>query len=336
MARYHEVSSLFTQPPTNEYIASVLYDSGSSYYPDIFKNSKKHFWYIAAEPPTHPLGIRFDKLIKYVARLTNNPNPQKIKRDFLKLLNKGITPPEDFHDFFHLILGQSLEIFLKKKKYTIEEYIYEIIAVIIEDGIYKGSRVVTTMLNRAMPEFINNNTVSLKKIYYKELKIAKSYLKKHNRLTKENYLLFKRSLLKSQWFNKFHFFIFLNLYDINPKYPLAVNFKNEVLRELPNVIPPEEYRDYYEKFYSSIEYIYETFKFYEKRQLYDPQKLKEELHRKFSEFRFEIDFIRELLSRIEVFPDETKEIVRKFITYMHAVLDRYLSVKKRKEKRMKR
>ncbi len=324
MARYHEISSLFTKNPTSSYVVSNVYYKVNRYYPDLYDNYKKHLRYLVSEPPTHPLAKRFDKLIKYVAKLTNNPNPKKIKRDVIKIMREQHLPPEYLHDLFHIILGQSLEIFLNKKSYTIEEYIYETIALIMEEGMTMGSQTVAVMYNRAMPEFINNKTVSLKKIYHKELKIVKYYLKKHNLLSKENYLLFKKELLKSKWFTKFHFFIFLNLYDINPNYPLAINFKNEVLREFPNVIPPEEYKNYYERFYSFVDYIYKNLNLYKSAEITDY--FMERLE-KISEFKFDKNFIRELFTRIEIFPSETKEIIKKFITYMYAVLDRYFDKK---------
>lgn len=331
MARYHEVSSLLTDYPTSTYVAFDSYGKVLNYYPDVFdrNKNKKYFWYLAAENPSHPLGKRFDKLIRYVARLTNNPDPQKIKRDYLKLLKNGEESPATYHDLFHLIIGQSLEIFIKKKKYTIEEYIYEVIALALEYGYYKSDPQVSMILGITISKAIEYNAISVKKLFYKELKIVRYYLKKHNRLTNKNYVFFKNLILRYGLITKFHLYTFLKLYDMDPRYPLAVNFKNEALRELPNILSREEYVNYYKKFYSFIDSVYKELEHNQSSNIVEY--FKEKLLM-LSDFAFSPGFIRELFSRIEVFPSETKEIVRKFLKYMDAVLERYLAVKAQTKK----
>lgn len=320
MKQYQEISSIFRDKPTRNYVPTLAYKQYIHAYPEFKDELKldKLFRLISAQSPAHPLAKRFDKLIKYTARLTGNPNYQEVKKSVLKIMKTQDGSPDIYHDLFHMILGQSIEIFLKRKNYTLEEYIYEMIAAITEGGLDIGCKIISYNFSRLFPKIVRTSGVSIKKVYQKEFRILRQVLKKYNQFYRFPEL--KRLFLLSNWFVKYHFIILLKISNINPIYPLAVNFKNEVLKNIPKSILGE-YRYYLVQFKAFCELLCE---YYDSEITDDVRTFREHLKESFTKDDYFTDtFFRKLLSDIEIFPQETKEIVKKFITYTYAVLSRY-------------
>ncbi len=316
MKRFNEISSLYTKGILNDYIISDRYKHLPSYYKNLTFN--KYVTILSQDPPIHPLAKRFDKLVRYTARLIGNPNINEIKKTIIKLLKqlfKKNTPLifENLHELAHLIIGQNIEIFLRKKVYSPEHHIYETIASTVERGLQEG---IDTFIF-SIPQMITNKTIPLKKLYHTELTIFKNFfINNKQQYTKNNYNFLKTLLLNSQYITIFHLQKFFTHYQINPEFPLAINFKNEILKELKKLLK-QQYYDYYEnRLYKLIPYIFI-------KKVSTPNNLRRFLYVNFQGFTINDETIKDLFKNMEIFPETTKEIIKKFTIYMCAVIDKY-------------
>ncbi len=327
MKQYQEISSLITSEPVRNYPLFHAYKVANFDYDKL--SFKKYLRLIAAEPPTHPLAKRFNKLIHYTSRLVGNPNIKETKKLMITLLKSF--GKDHYHDLVHFLLGQSIKIFLKIKTYTPEEYIYEIIVTALEEGISnKTINEANSYFTRVLNEALMNKIFPPKKLYYNELIVLRAFLKKAKQLPNTYdpdddlynndsndtiYKKIKRLIFNSEWYSTIHFHIFMKMYKINPKYPLAIHFRNEVVRELDKILTPNVYQKYRKKLYNLMNYLITC---------EDPLRVYDILRENLPEFELNTDLFEIILPKIEVFPKETKEIIRKFLIYMYATSEKFV------------
>ncbi len=312
MGYYQEISSLVRGG--GDFTLDKLYGLSDEYEYYRGLSSRKLFRILASDPPLHPLARRLDALVRYTARLIGDPNVKEVKEVFIKLLKRSAIDDRDtFHDLVHLVLGQSIRVFLLRDYYTPEEYIYEMIVSILEMGMRRGTIYLQGYLQNTdiIDEFLSEKVVSRKKIYFSELRLFKLYLKKTGGYSRERYLRLKQLLFECKWFSRFHFYKFLKFCRVSDRYPLAVNFKNEAVRALSEIITPDEYYQYKKKFYALIPSIEKEANDFFVRRL---------LEKNFEEVEITSSFLYDLFSRIEIFPEKTKEIIQKFLLYMSSYL----------------
>ncbi len=310
MQPYQEISQLYTKDFLKDYHILDKYQDIEKYYK---LTPKDYFKILASDPPQHPLAKRFNKLVSYTARLIGNPNVKEIKKTLLKILKKDIfSKPrikEDFHELLHLVLGQSIEIFLKNRIYIPEHYIYEVVVVTMESGIHEA----TIFLLSSLPYIINDRFIPLKKIYIAELSVFKAFADRNITYKKEIKNLWNL-LQRSHYYNIFHLQKFLTLYPMSTTFPLAINFKNEILNQItkPATLYYNDYKKTLYRFTPELIDYAST-----------PKTMKDFFQTQFKEFSLTYDNTKNLLTNIEIFPEETKQIVKKFVLYMSAVLERY-------------
>ncbi len=310
MKPFQEITSLYSKEPFKNTVIYNKYKLLNKYF---YGSPKLYYQALTKDPPEHPLAKRFDKLVRYTARLIGNPNPQNVKKTLLKLLKRSILSrdsiEDDFHDLIHLAIGQSIEIFLRKKVYEPEHYIYEAIVATIERGIDAAA----LYLYEILP-FAISRGVSLTKLYNTELKLLKTFFKTNPTYHDHTYKSIKSFFLLSSYFNIFHLYNFFSIYTINPAYPLAINFKNEILKELTPIANANIDR-YKQKLQALIPELIQSAK--------KPQYIKRFLQTNFKPYNLDPDTIKNLITNMEIFPDNTKLVIKKFVTYLCAILDKY-------------
>lgn len=324
MSRYYEISNLIGTDLSK-------YGSINRKYRQLYDYKLTPRGYIrilSKEPPEHPLAKRFDKLVKYTARLIGNPNVNEIKKLYIKLLKKTLIDndiyEDDIHDLIHLILGQNIRIFLKRKLYTPEEYIYESIVLAIERDLYES----VYNFYVAIDAIINKRFVSLSKVFSEDLKVIKLFFKKHKTYNKSHFDFLKKLLIDNRLTNFIHLYKFFILYEMDPSYPLAVNFKNEILKKLIVIVTEDYIESYKHRLYKAIPSILEFFDTDTDSSIFS-LKFDNFLSTHFKEYIVTIENLENLFADMDILPEETKNVLKKFIIYSHAVLENYPITKRK-------
>ncbi len=312
MKQYREISSLFTKD-------LVQHGTIRSRYKPLSKYGLKPSEYvrILSDPSsTHPLAKRFNKLVRYTSTLIGNPNIDEIKKTYISILNRQLSVSDitefEIHELIHVLLGQNIKIFLEKKLYSFEEKIYESIVVSIEDGFSEGVDYIFETF--VFSPVMHKAEVSPIELYADDFEVINLFFKENPSYGDERKRWLKNLFMTREIVTTNHVYRFLMLYKIDPSMPLAINFKNQFLEKFSRIVTDSHVESYKRTLYKTIPLMLKYSGYYE-----DLRRL---IKNKFKKYLFTKEILNDVIVDVEILPEETKNIIKKFVIYSCALLER--------------
>ncbi len=320
MKRVNELSSRVKSPYSNFLDVNKLYSN--IYKSDSSLTNEQIIRALRENDTSYKFIQRINKLARYLNQLLGGPSPLEIRKSISNIIESNLDslsqkPTILVHDFMHLIIGQSIKLFEKKlssEEYTVYHNIYETIVLFLESGVYYSATFFFNYIKNYLKYDPEENSYKTFKI---ELSVVDSVCSLLGiKRTSLIYNTLVSKILDYQIISGYALRQSLVLKSGSSEFPLAGEFLRQFCEYLEEYFPNNNVSEYKKLLTTHFKYLLRNEQYLSDANLGSTLDETKGLKK----FMVNALVIKDIFSRMEIFPSEMEVVISKFLKYLVALL----------------